>query len=84
MLGGVFALFLLGSHMLNYKTLGPDSSGEYSITYLTPGTTHSITIAGVCRTLKSAQDECDRLNEAQVKGKRAVLVERANRIARDL
>lgn len=84
MLGGVFALFLFGGHMLDYKTLGPDANGEYAVTYLTPGTTNSTTIAGVCRTLSSAQGECDRLNEAQVKDKRVALVERANRIATDL
>jgi len=54
--------------MLNYTPVGPDSKGEYAIAYPTPGTTNSITLAGICRTLEAAQRECDRLNEAQVKG----------------
>ena len=70
--------------MLNYEPMGPDRNGEYAVIYLTPGTTHCITVAGICRTAESARRECDRLNEAQVLDRRTALVERANRISHDL
>jgi hypothetical protein len=70
--------------MLNYKPVGPDGNGDYAITYATPGVPNSTTVAGLCRSLTTAQEECDRLNEQQVEPKRAALRERANRMVIDL
>lgn len=70
--------------MLNYEVKGPTESGHYLIGYPTPGAEHVFTLAGCTKSEKIAKDECDRLNEEQVAGRREALVREANMISDDL
>lgn len=69
--------------MLAYLTIGPTASGDYLIAYPTPGAPHILTAAGTASSHQAAQNECARLNEAQVTDRRAAMVRQANTIIRD-
>lgn len=70
--------------MLIYQTIGPTSAGDYVIAYPTPGVPHVLTAAGTASSKQCAQDECERLNEAQVIDRRAAMARKPNMIVRDL
>lgn len=69
--------------MLIYLVKGPNEIGMYLVGYPTPGAEHVFTAAGCASSEKLANEECDRLNEAQVVDRRAGMVREANMIARD-
>jgi hypothetical protein len=69
--------------MIAYEAIGPNANGDFIIAYPTPGAPHIMTAAGVCSDLRLAQDECARLNEAQVVDRRAAMVRARNMIIRD-
>lgn len=68
---------------LAYQAIGPNAAGDYLIAYPTPGVPHVLTAAGCASTMRAAQDECARLNEAQVAQRRASMVRTRNMIVRD-
>lgn len=70
--------------MTTYATFGPNADGQYIIGYPTPGVPHVLTAAGVASTKAGADEECARLNEAQVVERRARIIRKANMIAADL
>lgn len=69
--------------MIAYEAIGPNANGDFIIAYPTPGAPHIMTAAGVASSERAAQAECARLNEAQVVGRRAAMVRKANMIVRD-
>lgn len=70
--------------MLVYQVIGPDAHGVYYLAYPTPGVNGNLTLAGSSRSKALADEECARLNELQIIDRRAVIRERADRIAADL
>lgn len=70
--------------MLDYRVIGPDANGIYSLAYPTPGAPHVLTIAGGSRIKAHADAECERLNELQIIDRRAVIRDKTNRLADDL
>jgi hypothetical protein len=70
--------------MLEYRVDGPDADGIYTLTYETPGAPHVRTVAGASKSKSLAEDECARLNELQIIDRRAVIRDRADRIADDM
>lgn len=70
--------------MTVYETAGPDASGQYLVGYPTPGAPHVFTAAGAAPSERLANEECARLNEAQVIDRRAGLVRAANMLQDDL
>lgn len=69
--------------MLNYEVKGPTESGHYLVGYPTPGAPQVFTPMGCTKSEKLANDECARLNEAQVVDRREDLVRQADMIVRD-
>lgn len=69
--------------MTVYETAGPDASGQYLIGYPTPGVPHVFTAAGAAPSHRLATEECARLNELQVAGRRAAIVRKVNMIILD-
>lgn len=69
--------------MIAYEAIGPNASGDFVIAYPTPGAPHIMTAAGVASSKQAAQDECARLNEAQVRARRVAMVRQANMIVLD-
>lgn len=70
--------------MLDYRVIGPDKDGMYSLAYPTPGAPNVLTIAGSSRVKAHADAECERLNELQIAGRRQEIRDKANRMADDL
>lgn len=70
--------------MLTYQVLPPAGKGDFLIGYPTPGAPHVLTVAGTASSEKAAQEECERLNEAQVSEKREELVREANALSSDI
>ena len=70
--------------MLVYQVIGPDSGGIYTLAYPTPGVPGNLTTAGCTPSKSLAHEECARLNELQLIDRRAVIRDRADRIADDL
>lgn len=70
--------------MLTYQVLPPAGKGDFRIVYPTPGAPHVLTVAGTASSEQAAQEECERLNEAQVTEKREEQVREANAISDDL
>lgn len=70
--------------MIAYEAIGPNAVGDYMVAYATPGAPHVTTVAGICSSKQTAQDECARRNEQQVLERRSLLIRKANMIARDL
>jgi len=69
--------------MIAYEAIGPNANGDFIVAYPTPGAPHIMTAAGICSDLRLAQDECARLNEAQVVARRTAMVRARNLIVRD-
>ena len=69
--------------MTTYATFGPTPAGDFIIGYPTPGVPHVLTAAGVASTKAGADEECARLNEAQVAEQRATLARKASLIILD-
>lgn len=69
---------------LEYRVIGPDADGIYSLAYPTPGAEHVLTLAGSSRSKRLADEECARLNEMQIIDRRAVIRARADHISDDL
>lgn len=70
--------------MLDYRVIGPDAEGLYSLAYPTPGATSIMTIAGSSRIKAQAEAECERLNELQIVDRRKEIRGRADRMSNDL
>lgn len=70
--------------MLDYRVIGPNTEGLYSLAYPTPGAPQVLTIAGSSRIKAHAEAECERLNELQIADRRKVIRDRADRMADDL
>lgn len=70
--------------MLDYRVIGPDAEGLYSLAYPTPGAPQVLTIAGASRVKAHADAECERLNELQIVDRRKAIRDQANRMADDL
>lgn len=69
--------------MTTFITAGPDASGQFLIGYPTPGVPHVFTAASAAPSLRLANEECARLNEAQVADRRAALARKASMLILD-
>lgn len=58
--------------MLHHKTMGPNTFGEYQVTYQTPGCDVPTVACSGMRSRGAADNEAKRLNDAQLNRERVI------------
>jgi hypothetical protein len=71
----------VGESMLHHETTGPDTAGEFHVTYKTPGCDVPTVVCSGIRSRSAADGEAERRNSAQLAHEKAL---QADALARGL